>query len=1235
MPFPQLQGAPPLPSPSADAAAPPAGAAAPSQSPAAGLADLQWADVGGMTHASCLPLVPYVHPLLRPLFVTGMVIVLAAMVAAGDAGRQLGAWHAFFLVPRMLFWTGPDLPADPAATPHRDGDTRLNYGVLRYRLERFAAGDYGRLLEEAQAAEDARRAALEAAQSERSRGRSSSPSAAARLASAQARCLQQYQAGAQSRAMDALQRTDTTAPATEATAEEMRGMFPPAEEEDEELSAQLASFVPARRILISHEALLGALCGMARKSAGGLSGMTTDCMLDPLLDSGVLRGALLPVLQLLADGALPAAAVPLLADCRLIGLLKATGKLRPIAMGEWLRRLTSRLLLRAHLEPVRAYLEPVQLGVGTPGGVETAARAAQAFMSSPMGEGRVLVTVDLRDAFQRVSRAAFFRVLLGRSDLGGLVPFVRLLYSGPSTMWYRVGEGAVGIACAAGTQQGCVFGSCLFALAIQEALLWLRGEADFAVAIADDISFAARPEEAARILDGLTERLAEVGGEVHLAKCAALMLGDEERVPQELRDRGLRCVDYTTLLEAAGGDGPVKQRLGVPYLGVGVGMDAYLRAQLTAQLERPPPPDELSGATEEELEAWETTEYFEEGRGSELRRALWCLRQLAPIHLQCAVQLLRRCVLPRFDYLLRCLWPGLTRDAAAAFDDLAADCVWDMLAVPRQPRDSPAAQLLRLPLRCGGAGVCSRALVQRVAYAAASVDSHALLAALHPELAAHLALPTTEAAHTAAVDALLADEDLLFTIDDVPMARVTHPLTQSERAVLRAAAYPPPAAAAAAAAPRRRLGRTQSTLVSTSTDSAHTTYLELIASDPAAQAQHRSACGALGTAWMDAPGVGDTALDTATVRMELLVLLGLPLDSSPAPEDGGCVRCCCGALVPPGEAARHLDSCGGGPAGGNTTTLRHHDMQKGMDPVYYSMPGARRTGVAREPRPGEVCTTGKPDRAYPPLRLPHPHNTTLITDTVVTDPCNQTALDNGSAVCSGAAAEAAAKSKHSGWLAKNPLRPALTRFVPLAVETHGAVNKGVLDLLQTWARGKASAEVLAGAPDPGEAGDAGARVQRRAAQFLTGWLRVLSAHRVRAVNAHRQRLLGYDTVFAARRAAALVPARQFGLVPPEGEVGGPGFDDSAIYVYLGARSCRHRLRLEGGYDGVSGSAWRDPLEEMDSGAMAEDFLAGMGLRRGGEGGEGSEGGAGAGGAEEGAGLADEAEESRRGGLVQQ
>ena len=324
---------------------------------------------------------------------------------------------------------------------------------------------------------------------------------------------------------------------------------------------------------------------------------------------------------------------------------------------------------------------------------------------------------------------------------------------------------------------------------------------------------------------------------------------------------------------------------------------------------------------------------------------------------------------------------------------------------------------------------------------------------------------------------------------------------------MRAAAYPPPAAGAAAA-PRRRLGRTQSTLVSTSTDLAHTTYLELIASDPAAQSRHRSCCGALGTAWLDAPGVGDTALDSETVRMELLVMLGLPLDASAEKADGDYVRCACGALVHRRDAARHIDSCTGGQAGGGSRDLRHHDMQAGFDPVYRSMPGARMTGVAREPDVGQVSFTGKPDRHYPPLRLPHPHNAATIMDGVVTDPCNKTALDGGSATRSGAAAEAAARDKHSAWLRKTPRRPEQMRFVPLAVEVHGAVCDDVLRLLQVWARGKASVEVLSGAPDPGEAGDAGARVQRRAAQFMTGWLRVLSAHRVRAVNAHRRRLLG-------------------------------------------------------------------------------------------------------------------------------
>jgi hypothetical protein len=55
---------------------------------------------------------------------------------------------------------------------------------------------------------------------------------------------------------------------------------------------------------------------------------------------------------------------------------------------------------------------------------------------------------------------------------------------------------------------------------------------------------------------------------------------------------------------------------------------------------------------------------------------------------------------------------------------------------------------------------------------------------------------------------------------------------------------------------------------------------------------------------------------------------------------------------------------------------------------------------------------------------------------------------------------------------------------------------------------------------------------------------------------------------------------------------------------------------------------------MDSGAMAEEFLAGMDLHPGGEGGEGAGEGAGLADVAEGTGLADVAEGSRRDGLVQ-
>ena len=67
------------------------------------------------------------------------------------------------------------------------------------------------------------------------------------------------------------------------------------------------------------------------------------------------------------------------------------------------------------------------------------------------------------------------------------------------------------------------------------------------------------------------------------------------------------------------------------------------------------------------------------------------------------------------------------------------------------------------------------------------------------------------------------------------------------------------------------------------------------------------------------------------------------------------------------------------------------------------------------------------------------------------------------------------------------------------------------------------------------------------------------------------------------------------MLPPAGEGGEPGFDTSRIYDHVGARSCRHRLCLEGGYDGANDGGWSDALADRDSGARADSFLADMAL----------------------------------------
>ena len=120
-----------------------------------------------------------------------------------------------------------------------------------------------------------------------------------------------------------------------------------------------------------------------------------------------LHRHLAQVVNILVRGDAPPAVRHLLSGASLVALPKAEGGLRPIAVGETLRRVVGKCLLTGVKEDMRSRLEPLQVGVGTPRGAEAAVHAARQWTERHAADPhRILVKVDLENAFNSVDRMA-------------------------------------------------------------------------------------------------------------------------------------------------------------------------------------------------------------------------------------------------------------------------------------------------------------------------------------------------------------------------------------------------------------------------------------------------------------------------------------------------------------------------------------------------------------------------------------------------------------------------------------------------------------------------------------------------------------------------------------------------------------------------------------------------------------------------------------------------------------
>ena len=142
-------------------------------------------------------------------------------------------------------------------------------------------------------------------------------------------------------------------------------------------------------------ALVGrALRSFPASSTPGPSGLRVQHLRDACLPGSTdsFLDQLTTLVSFLSNGQACPAAAPFLAGANLVAVPKPKGGLRPIAIGEVLRRLTGKCLMESVQTAAREHFFPAQIGVAVPGGAEAAVHAVRAWTTQhAQASSKVLV----------------------------------------------------------------------------------------------------------------------------------------------------------------------------------------------------------------------------------------------------------------------------------------------------------------------------------------------------------------------------------------------------------------------------------------------------------------------------------------------------------------------------------------------------------------------------------------------------------------------------------------------------------------------------------------------------------------------------------------------------------------------------------------------------------------------------------------------------------------------------